>query len=90
MDRRAWWATIHRVTKSQTQLSMHALAHTHQVCWGKSEMEAVGAASNSGKSLFLGLGNFTVNRKKSNLRNCKAVQFGEMLRSGDTELAKSS
>ena len=23
MDRGAWWATIHRVRKSQTQLSMH-------------------------------------------------------------------
>ena len=23
MDRRAWWATIHRVTKSQTRLSTH-------------------------------------------------------------------
>ena len=45
MDRRAWWATTHRVTKSQTQLSMHALAHTHQACWGTSEMEAVAAAS---------------------------------------------
>ena len=86
MDGRAWWATIHRVTKSRTRLSMHALAHTHQVCWGKSEMEAVGA----GKSLLLGLGDFIENRKKSNLRNCKAVQFGEMLRSGDTELTKSS
>ena len=24
MDRGAWWATVHRVTKSQTQLSTHA------------------------------------------------------------------
>ena len=24
MDRGAWWATVHRVTKRQTQLSMHA------------------------------------------------------------------
>ena len=24
MDRGAWWVTVHRVTKSQTQLSMHA------------------------------------------------------------------
>ena len=23
MDRGAWWATVHRVTKAQTQLSMH-------------------------------------------------------------------
>ena len=23
MDRAAWWATVHRVTKSQTQLSTH-------------------------------------------------------------------
>ena len=24
MDRGAWWAAVHRVTKRQTQLSMHA------------------------------------------------------------------
>ena len=32
MDRGAWWATVHRVTKSQTQLkqlSMHACTHRH-------------------------------------------------------------
>ena len=32
MDRGAWWATVLRVTKSQTQLkqlSMHMHAHTH-------------------------------------------------------------
>ena len=26
MDRGAWWATVHWVTKSQTRLSMHARA----------------------------------------------------------------
>ena len=25
VDRGAWWATVHRVAKSQTQLSMHTL-----------------------------------------------------------------
>ena len=74
MDRRAWWTTVHRVAKSQTQLSVrvltHTHTHTHQVCWGKSEMEAVGAASNSGKSFFLGLGDFIVKRKKS---KCKKL-----------------
>ena len=32
MDRGAWWATVHRVTKSQTRLkrlSMHACIHPH-------------------------------------------------------------
>ena len=29
MDRGAWWAIIHRVTKSQTQLS----THTHILPW---------------------------------------------------------
>ena len=32
MDRGAWWATVHSVTKSQTQLkqlSMHACTHTY-------------------------------------------------------------
>ena len=29
MDRRAWWATVRVVTKSWTQLSMHARTHTH-------------------------------------------------------------
>ena len=28
MDRGAWWATVHRVTKSQAGLSMHA----HKCC----------------------------------------------------------
>ena len=29
MDRGAWWATVHRVPKSQPQLSMHAHTHNH-------------------------------------------------------------
>ena len=31
MDRKAWWATVHRVAKSWTLLSVHAraCAHTH-------------------------------------------------------------
>ena len=33
MDRRAWWATVHGVTKSWTRLSVHththAYTHTH-------------------------------------------------------------
>ena len=29
MDREAWWATVHGVTKSQTQLSVHVRTHTH-------------------------------------------------------------
>ena len=29
MNRRAWWATVYRVTKSQTWLSKHAHTHTH-------------------------------------------------------------
>ena len=28
-DRGAWWATVHRVTKSQTQPSMHAHKSIH-------------------------------------------------------------
>ena len=28
MDRGAWWATVHNVAKSQTQLSMHTRAYT--------------------------------------------------------------
>ena len=27
VDRGAWWATVHRVTKSWTRLSMHAIFH---------------------------------------------------------------
>ena len=33
MDRRAWWATVHRVTQSQTQrkqLSTHMHLHVHR------------------------------------------------------------
>ena len=29
MDREAWWATVHEVSKSQTQLSTHTHTHTH-------------------------------------------------------------
>ena len=29
MERKAWWATVHGVTKSQTLLSMRAHTHTH-------------------------------------------------------------
>ena len=29
MDRGAWWATVHGVAKSQTQLSVHTHTHTH-------------------------------------------------------------
>ena len=29
MDRGAWWAIVHSVAKSQTQLSMHMYIHTH-------------------------------------------------------------
>ena len=37
-DRGAWWATVHRVAKSRTWLSMHARTHTtlilcSSVCW---------------------------------------------------------
>ena len=29
MDRRAWWAIVHRVTKSQTRLNAHTEMRTH-------------------------------------------------------------
>ena len=29
MDRGAWWATVHGVAKSQTELSLHTHTHTH-------------------------------------------------------------
>ena len=31
MDRRAWWATVHGVTKNQTELSTHSCT----LSWGK-------------------------------------------------------
>ena len=31
MERGAWWATIHGVMKSWTQLSMHTHTHTHTI-----------------------------------------------------------
>ena len=31
MDRRAWQATVHRATKSWTQLSTHTHTHTHKL-----------------------------------------------------------
>ena len=34
MDKGAWWATVHGVTKSQTQLSnTHTHTHTHTQRW---------------------------------------------------------
>ena len=32
MDRGAWWATVHRVAKSRTQLSDLAHTHTQTLC----------------------------------------------------------
>ena len=35
MNRRAWWATVHRVSKSLTrlkQLNTHTQTHTHEAC----------------------------------------------------------
>ena len=32
IDRGAWWATVHRVTKNQTWLSQWARTHTHTLC----------------------------------------------------------
>ena len=29
MDRGAWWAIVHGVTKSRTRLSSHAVCHSH-------------------------------------------------------------
>ena len=29
MDRETWWATVHGVAKSQTQLIAHTYTHTH-------------------------------------------------------------
>ena len=37
MDRGAWWATVHGVTKSQTRLrrlSTHSTAHRNDYIWG--------------------------------------------------------
>ena len=31
MDRGAWQATVHGASKSQTQVSAHACAHTHMI-----------------------------------------------------------
>ena len=30
IDRGAWWATVHGVSKSQIRLSKHACTHTHK------------------------------------------------------------
>ena len=37
MDRGAWWATVHGITKSRTRLnSSHTHTHTHTHTWGGS------------------------------------------------------
>ena len=33
-DRRAWWVTVHMVTMSRTQLSMHTLVRTCSIAQG--------------------------------------------------------
>ena len=35
MDRRSWWATVHTVAKSQTQLGMHTCKHAYYKTKGK-------------------------------------------------------
>ena len=37
MDRGSWWAILHGVTKSQTQLSMHILLLCSNICLTKSK-----------------------------------------------------
>ena len=37
VDRGAWWAIIHGVTKSQTQLSMHVLLLCSNICLTESK-----------------------------------------------------
>ena len=50
MDRGAWWATVQRVLKSQTQLkqlSMHACAYIIITSHSKSESESRSVVSDS-------------------------------------------
>ena len=50
MDRGAWWATVQRVLKSQTQLkqlSMHACAYIIITSHSKSESESCSVVSDS-------------------------------------------
>ena len=37
VDRGAWWAILHGVTKSQTQLSMHVLLLCSDICLTESK-----------------------------------------------------
>ena len=46
MDRRAWWATIHGVTKNQTWLSMQACIYIYNVLVSKFLMQTVLYMSN--------------------------------------------
>ena len=47
MNREAWWATIHRVAKSPTQLSTHTHTHTHtKDYWMYNMFRQVGIHSN--------------------------------------------
>ena len=41
MDREAWWATVQRVTKSQTQLSMHAYCIVNLITSETDELEKI-------------------------------------------------
>ena len=43
-DRRAWWATVHRATKSQTWLNTHTHTHKNTLC-SDNEQEVLGPQS---------------------------------------------
>ena len=57
MDRRAWWATVHGVTKRQTQLSTHTHSFTLQdsACegWGIASINTVQIPCPSGANIVV-------------------------------------
>jgi len=41
LDRRAWWATVHGVTKTRTRLSTHTIAYVTYSVTNKNKAEAI-------------------------------------------------
>ena len=83
MDRGAWWATVHRVTKSQTHVRMHACSH---LIWHRKRKERkliFTECSLHTRSLtyVISLGGwiiFTLKMRKLRLRKDKSLQLREV------------
>ena len=70
-DRGAWWATVHGVAKSWTQLSMHT--HFSKVSWWQGRLCICEHRKHTGKFLYLKI-NFAVNLNYSKEKSIKKIR----------------